>query len=232
MHKADLEQQELADRYLRGELSEEEAERFEERFLSDPALLDELELTERLRQGLRDVAAIGTAHEPAREPERARSLLRTPQYAVAATALLLVSMTITSLLYHRVDELESRGALTETGNVRLVPLMTVRGAGLLDAGTRIEARADEQLVLLVDAGPVDYSGYRVTLTRAGEADAPVWASADVTRGYQDLLALAVPGFRLRTGAYRLRVEGRRAAAPDGGDYELVTELRFEVDQSP
>jgi hypothetical protein len=86
-------------------------------------------------------------------------------------------------------------------------------------------------VLLVDAGPTGYSSYRITVTRpqSAEPGAPVWQRTDVTRGYQDLLALALPAGRLEAGAYRLRVEGRREDGSADRAYDFVTELDFEFE---
>ncbi len=231
MDREYIKENHIADRYLRGDLTDEETARFEEYFLSDPDVLDELELTEKLRQGLEDVTTVESVRHP--EPESARpwSLFRTPQYAAAATVLLLVSMTVTSLLYQRMEQLEAVSMATEPGSVRLVPLMSVRSSGPSGGINRIETGKDEQLILLVDPGPADYASYRVTVLPggAGAAAEPVWKQEDVALGYQDMLALAVPYSRLETGAYLLRVEGRRGESAEDRDYEPVSEIGFEVE---
>ncbi len=56
-----VEAHEVADRYVLGRLGEEEAERFEEHYLSCPECLDRIELAEAMRRGFRRVAAEETA---------------------------------------------------------------------------------------------------------------------------------------------------------------------------
>ena len=89
MDKEYTKEQLIVDRYLRGDLTDEEAARFEEYFLSNPDVLDELELTEKLRQGLEDVTTVESVREPEPEATTPWSFFRTPQYAAAATVLLL-----------------------------------------------------------------------------------------------------------------------------------------------
>ena len=74
MNKKHTDESRLIERYLAVELSDSEREAFEERVLSSPALLDELEAEERLQQGLQDVTALEMANAPAdRSTDHARS---------------------------------------------------------------------------------------------------------------------------------------------------------------
>ena len=111
--------------------------------------------------------------------------------------------------------------------------MSVRSSGLSSGANRIVAGRDEQLILLVDPGPADYASYRVSLrpANAGAGAEPVWQQEDVALGYQDMLALGLPATRLESGAYLLRVEGRRGESAAGGEYEPVSEIAFEVELS-
>ena len=103
MNKKYTEESRLIERYLADELSEKEREAFEERMLYSPALLDELEAAERLQQGLQDVTALEMANIPVgRSSGRTRSvvvtLFQSPQYAMAASVLLLISLSVSSFL--------------------------------------------------------------------------------------------------------------------------------------
>lgn len=229
MHNENDNDQLLVDRYLRGDLTDAEAERFEEYFLSNPDVLDELELVEKLRQGMQDIEAIESVHEAEPQPAPRWSFFRSRQYAAAATVLLLVSMTVSSLLFQRVEQLEVFDAVAPEGDVQLIPLMTVRGAGADE--NLIQAAANDQLVLLLDAGPTEHASYRVTLRRVGadeEVD-PVWERSGLSRGYEDMLVIALPAMRLTAGNYRLRVEGQQAESPTNRDFEFVSDVEFGIE---
>ena len=53
MDKAELQMMQLVDRYIAGQLDDEELVRFEERLVWDEALQDDVFLAEQLRKGLR-----------------------------------------------------------------------------------------------------------------------------------------------------------------------------------
>src|SRR5690606_35731028 len=87
------------ERYLRGALTPEEEQQFEEAYLADSALLDELELTERLRDGLKTVGeARVSPHGAAHSSRPWQSVLASPRYAVAASVLLAFSLLSSAVL--------------------------------------------------------------------------------------------------------------------------------------
>jgi hypothetical protein len=220
----------LVEHYLRHRLSPDDEAAFEARYLSDPELLDELELSEKLREGFQDVAKVDAFRQPARRRPALMSWFRTPQYAVAATVLLLISVAVSTALYRRIDTGSSvlmSGTFVKT---QIVPLMTVRSAG--DPGPSISPAAGEQLVFLIDPGPEPYPGFTATVSRRdlSEGAEPVWRSEQLEPGYQGMLALAIPSARLPVGAYRVILEGE----PGTGDAGTapVSELRFNVEPRP
>src|SRR5210317_355453 len=112
MNKNHTDETRLIERYLANELSEPEREAFEERVLYSPALLDELEAAERLQQGLQDVAALEMANAPAdqsigRTGSTVVSLFQSPRYAMAASVLLLVSLSMSSFLLQQNRQLST-----------------------------------------------------------------------------------------------------------------------------
>ena len=81
--------------------------------LYSPALLDELEAAERLQQGLQDVTALEMANAPADQSTgRTRSvvvtLFQSPRYAMAASVLLLISLSCSSFLLQQRPAFELR----------------------------------------------------------------------------------------------------------------------------
>lgn len=231
MRRDYIEDQQIVERYLQDRLSAEEEAEFEECFLANPELLDELEFADKLRQGLQDVATVASPAKPAQPKRRFPSFFQTPQYAMAATVFLLVSMTVTSVLYQRVDRLSAAGQASSFASTRIIPVLSVRGGASGETANRINVAAGEQIVLLVDPGPDVYSHYRTTIDKRDPASTgtPVWQRDRVMPGYQDMLALAIPGDRLETGDYRIRIEGWQAEWPADRVYEYVTELPLRIE---
>src|SRR5690554_705483 len=105
----------MIERYLQGRLTAEEERAFEERYLADPALLDELVLADKLGRGLEELHARGElpgGHAPAGAAGRAPWLriLGSPRYAAAATVLLGLSWLLSAGLYYQNRSLREDGA--------------------------------------------------------------------------------------------------------------------------
>jgi hypothetical protein len=228
MRQPDFNDPLLIERYLRNALTPEEEAAFEEHYLANPELLDELEISDRLRQGFKDIATVDSQREPARPKPGIMSWLATPQYATAATVLLLMSVVFSGMLYQRVDQLPDPSLATDFTDTRIVPLFAVRGAP--DDRTVIEVASGEQLVLLVDPGPAPYADFRAEVFREDGDDttAAVWTGEALLPGYQGMLVLAIPGDRLATGNYQVRIAGRRDGLPPGGELEAVSEQTFRI----
>lgn len=216
----------MVERYLQGRLTADEAQAFEEAYLADPALLDELLLTDRLREGIRDAAAAGelagpaSAAMPSSRASRWRATFGSVPYAAAATVLLGVSLVFSAVLLVENRGLEqTSGAESGAAPTHLLPLVSVRG----DAANRLEAPpADEWAVLLVDAGYSEYDDYRATLTRG--AGREVAALEGLSPSYDGRVGLGVPGSALTPGDYELRLEGR---AGDGA-FEQISRIPLTI----
>lgn len=226
----------LIDRYLAGELAGEELEAFEERLLYSPVLLDELEASERLRQGVQDVAAMERANAPAFRAVASAgsasvvSLFRSPRYAMAASVLLLISLGVSSYLLQQ--NLQTPGmdgglpALT-----RIIPLVSVRAAAGSEPVNQLVLGDElQQYVLMLDPGFEDYTHYRASVLRLepGESARLLWQVDNMIPGYEDMLALGVPATLLQTGDYEVRVDGWRNGGTPGRGYEVVNTLSFRV----
>ena len=108
MHHTDVEEQNLVDRYVMGKLSADEAERFEDHYLSCPECLDRLELAESMQRGFRravgqDAARLATARQLALVAWLSR-LGRSRQMAALVMALLVVAILPAGLALRQIGE--------------------------------------------------------------------------------------------------------------------------------
>jgi hypothetical protein len=108
MDHADVEEQQIVDRYVRGTLPAEEAARFEEHYLSCPECLDRLDLAESMKRGFQraagqDAARVAAARQLAVVAWLAR-LGRSRQAAVLAMALLVAVLLPWGLAVRRMAE--------------------------------------------------------------------------------------------------------------------------------
>jgi hypothetical protein len=194
----------VIERYLKGTLTADEERAFEELYLGDPDLLDEIELVERLGRGLRDVGATGDIPRSHRG-----SWLHAPlskQWAAAASLLVVVSLAVSGALYRENLSLRQGQALTAGLPTRILPIITVRG----DPATVLEAPSEnEWVVLLVDPGFMPHDSYRAVLSRRSQSGlAEIWSAEGLTPEYQDQLAIGMRGSLLTPGEYELELLGR------------------------
>lgn len=203
---------ELVDRYLRGDLSDEESAAFEEFYLSDQETLAELELADKLEAGLKDAAERGRLAKPSRQDWFVRAVT-SPQWAAAASVLLVLSLSYTGMLQRQL------GSTPDVAAPQLVPLIATRSA---TPATVISNVSDGWVVLLVDPGFEPYSDYRAAvLDRDGET---IWVAVGLRPGYEDYLAVGVDGSILDPGRYDLVVHGRSGSA----DFAEISRTAFEV----
>ena len=203
----------IVDRYLRDDLTDEERVAFEEFYLADQETLAELELAEKLQLGLRDCASQGLL-EAEESPGWFRRALTSPQWAAAASVLLVISVGYSGFLQ---TQLQSD---TPVAGTQLIPLITTRGS---EAAQVAPADPGTWVVLLVDPGFEPYDAYRATIVDSGSGEV-VWDVAGLQPGYEDLLAVGVAGSVLQPGQYALSVEARSGSA----DFVEITRIPIEV----
>lgn len=202
MDRQYIRDQQIIERYLRGSLTAEEEQAFEEAYLGDQELLDELQAAERLAEGLGHLERRGTLE---RTRPRWLSMMLGPQFAAAASVLLLVSLVFSGVLYRENARLRETFAL-QPAVTRLVPLVTVRGG----APNELTAPApDEWTVLVLDPGVQDYDSYRAVLERRTNGGTEeVLTFARLAPAYDGSIAMGLPGRLLSPGEYAARLEGR------------------------
>jgi hypothetical protein len=210
----------IIERYLQGKLSAEEEQAFEETYLADAEVLNELLLTERLRDGLKGVA--GAAELRPAAAARGGGFFETPRYAAAASIVAAVSLLASGWLYVENRTLRTEPASLFAANTQVVPLFTVRGtaANVIDAPA-----ADESIVLLLDPGFGEYDAYQARLVRRTGGDVSEISSVDeLEPSYEGMLALTVSGRSLTPGEYEIELTGRGLA----GRTEPVSRTAFTV----
>ncbi len=220
MTRQDIERRLVVERYLQGKLTPSEEAAFEETYLGDPDLVDQIELAERLREGLGELALAGEL--PRSRPRRRLAFLASAPYAAAASVLLAASLLLSTVLYVQNAELRAR-ASGEIPAFRIEPLFATRGDG------HVIARPDEGewIMLMVDPGASDYETYRVTVRPSQPAAAPLVQTSGIEPGYEETLAVGVPGARLVPGDYEVIVEGDA-----DGEWRPVTRLPLHVEAAP
>lgn len=204
----------VIERYLSGRLTDEERDAFEERCLWCSETLQELEVAERLREGLRDVD-MSRDTAPTRGP--LTRWLFSPQWAAAASVMLVVSLGTTGWLLTRMAAPVTALATTQVYSIEMT-----RGGDAPSTVVRV-GPDDHWVVLLVYPELGRHERYRAELYRSGETR-QLWQASDIPPGTAESLALTLPAELLSPGDYRLGVVGLNDAAP--GD--PVGEVSFRV----
>lgn len=218
-----IEQHLLVDRYIQGRLEGSEQDAFEERLVWDQSLVEDVQLAEHLRDGLKEVSAAraNVADSPGFDlVATVAGLFAVPQYAAAASFLLAVTLTIGVLTSPFVNLGGQSGAPALQTDI--VPLFTTRSEGALE----IAVDRDSWTVLLVDVMG-DYDTYRATLRKHDPGAEPIWMQDGLLPTYPESLAVGMPGSALAAGRYVLTIEGMTTTDTGETRYEIVQEIPFE-----
>ena len=209
MNRQYIRDNQVVERYLQGRLTADEEVAFEEAYLGDPELFQELKAADLLRRGL---AGHDTAQPADKRPSAAPRPAAAPRYALAASLVAGIALAFSSYLFveNRALRGESGAAVDLASRARLVPLLAVRG----DDSNRIEAVAtNDWTVLLLDPGFTPYDRYRATLVRRDGA-AELLSVDGLTPSYEGLLAVMVPSRVLTPGDYDVVLSGRMRDWPE------------------
>ena len=214
----------VVDRYLQGGLAKGELAEFEERLVWDQELIDELDLAERLREGLRESVAddkYTASHGNYGIVARLSDLWSVPQYAAAASFLLAVTLTAGVFLSPFGPDSDLGG--DQVATTEIVPLLVVRG----DSAQTIFVNENAWTVLLVDVTG-NYDSFRVTVRKDESSEEQMWMQDGLTPTYPDALAIGMPGKALAVGRYVLSLEGVRDAEAGGKTYERIQDIAFNT----
>mgnify|MGYP001825100468 FL=1 len=187
----------LVDRYLAGAVPDDELADFEERLVWDEELIDELDLAERLREGMlaaaeekRYVVPTGTGFVP-----RLRLVFSNASYAAAASFLVGIALSVLVIGY------QSDTSVPEEMRYSVIELQVFRGAG----GAVIATTPDAISILRFEVGHSN-ENYRVTI-QTTEDSKPLWQQGGLVPDRDGMLAVGVPGASLPPGSYLLTVYG-------------------------
>jgi hypothetical protein len=205
MNRQYIRDNQVVERYLQGRLTADEAAAFEEAYLGDAELLQELKTADLLRRGLEAHDAEQRAEQ---QPRAAARSAAAPRYALAASLVAGIALTFSSYLF-----VENRALRSENvAPARVVPLLTVRGGN----PNSIEAAAtNDRTVLLLDPGFTPYDRYRATVVRRSDAATTELLSVDgLTPSYEGQLGVTMPSRLLTPGEYEVALAGRMRDWPE------------------
>ena len=204
-----IEEQSLVDRYLQGRLSVGEKTLFEDHFIDCEQCLEQLELAEAFRTGVRDAVA-GEAVRNALLPTLLARLL----HARRAVAFALVCLLALPVAWW----LGRHGAATPLEPQANVPTYTF-GASRGEQEDVLTVVAGEWLALevLTDGGA--FPGYRLSLVEDGSTGAILWHQQGLQPDREDLLRVTFPPGFLPPGDLRLDLFGEQAG---GGSVPLAS----------
>ena len=215
MDKAYIDEKHVIERYLQGKLAEDELSAFEIYMLDHPEIVDDVEYARGMQDaliGVKDELYANTPSPTLTQPPSGFWLGR--QYALAATVLFAITLTISGLLYQRIgglnDEIaELRRPVAVTDEIWLEP---VRGGR-----ERIVERSEgTALVLRVDVGAASADSYTAELR--GEGTDFFWERSQIRPDDERSIRFVVSG--LPSGNYRL------AVSADDGVTAPFAEYRF------
>lgn len=214
----------VIERYLSGTLTADEEQAFEEAYLGDPELLDEVQAAERLREGIKELDSAGRLQQ-LRAPAQWRQWFASPQYAAAASVLLAVSLGFSAMLYRDNLDLRETGLSLTSERTTLVRLEALRGGNVRAISA---PEPDERIVLELDAGIVAYDTYRGALMRLdGDRSETIWSRNDLEPGPDKTILIGVSGRALQPGNYEARLEGRMSDWP-AERFEEITRTDLTV----
>jgi hypothetical protein len=230
MDRQHIRDNQVIERYLQGKLSAADEQAFEEAYMTDPELLGEVQLAERLREGFKNLPEEDRARQPAPR-SRWLELAGSPRYGIAASLVAAAALLSSGVLYLQEPGFGRSETVSFAGpsNTRVVPLVTVRGSGT--PNSIVAPSTDEWTVLMLDTGLGDYDSYRAVLTRAGSADELLRLDG-MTPGYEGMVALGLPGRLLPPGDYEIRLDGANSDWPAAREPDELSRTPLTVTPRP
>lgn len=214
----------LAEKFLRDELPPEQQQVFEAVCIADPELFTDLQVLERSIEALENLQRSGKLAENASTRYSWRTVLASPQYALAASVLLVAALLFSGFLYRENLSLRNRDTFAGPTTTQLVPLLTVRGQNI---NTMLEPDSNEWTVLLVDPGLTGLAGYRASVMRTRDgASEQIWQVENLTPTNEEQLAIGLPGAMLSPGEYEIIVEGQMGDDPES--FERISAIPLRV----
>ena len=231
MNRRYVEDNQIIDRYLMNKLSDEELETFEQLFLEDPELVQEIEFRKRFIKGLRKADLTGLLQSGDDESSSIWQWLPVmrPSFPAVAAVSAAILLMVAVLQYSHIARLQNVNEeqvsqigrlMAPQANTLLVPLGLTRGATTRDEPVvRVHlSPAVEQVILALDIEPLSFDNYRLSLDREGAGQ--LWSSESDSAPP----AVVLPAGLLIPGDYYLQIYGARS----GGELAPVAQFSFTV----
>ena len=204
----------VAERYLLGELTENDRDAYEEHMFSCPVCFEQIKAGTEFVGGLRRMGAEKPVAEQAPAMPGFFAALRQPLTALAFAVLTIVSGI--SLHQYRV--------ISDFKQTQVMPAFFLSD-GARAAAVQLTVPANSQFVLKIQLlEPGDFKSYEGRLlTEFGNAGDPFPISAELAQA-KETLQIRLHSGSLRPGTYSLVVEG---ISPDGHKTEL-TKYNFQL----
>ena len=205
-----IDEQLIPERYLMNQLSDSEAEAFEQHYLSCPDCLARVEIGERFARGMKRMAAQDIA--AAAELMRAGWLARIARLGTAArfsiASVFLLVFALLPFLYIR--NLNQQLTLLQAPqiNTPILNLSPQRGAVPVSTGPSHQLRLPREpgwVMLALELDVVDRESYAAVLYDTGER--PVWRAQGLRANTSDTLTVSLHSTILKAGDYTLALEG-------------------------
>ncbi len=226
MH-SQIENEEIAERYVLGRLAPQEREAFEEHFFGCEECFQKVQDVERFRAGVRDAARRGLCNDALEHPLK-RDWAVWLRWAFAVTACTTVALGLvigwivggeipslrrelrsTAAQLHQEQqaraEIEQKLASAERpeGNIPFVLLEASRAAEKPESV--ILAGGAKRLVVWIETGPTRYQSFRMQVFAPG--DRLVLSLDHLQRGGYGALAASLPADQLPIGDLRITLTG-------------------------
>ncbi len=202
MNRQYIRDNQVVERYLQGRLTADEQAAFEEAYLGDSELLQELKTADLLRRGLE---AHDAAQRREQRPSAAARSAAAPRYALAASLVAGIALSFSSYLFVENRELRSENVAP----ARVVPLVAVRGG---NPNSIEAATTNGRTVLLIDPGFTPYDRYQATVRRSDGAE--LFSVDGLTPSYESQLGVTLPSRLLTPGDYEVVLAGRMRDWPE------------------
>lgn len=210
---------ELVERYLRDQLGVEQAEAFEQFFITCPDTMDDLELARALRKGMKEALATSEAAQTSEtQPSWLAKLLKAPLVPAVATVA-LVMLAVPWFFAATVDQ--DHAAVESLQPVRLsVPLLRSVGTAFQPAAVAPET-PQAPVTLVLELGFSDFKQHQISVLPY-PSDKPVAVSApNLTLQGEGDLEFTLP---IQAGQYVAVVEGIEA----GETPEEIARFQFQI----
>ena len=200
----------VVDRYLAGDLTETETADFEDRLVWDKELVEEIDLVEKLRDGLR-ASAEATQQSAPQQSVAVSTGFGAGRLALAAS--FAAGALATSLFFNQTATMVAdSGVPTQVVALELLRSNTVQ---------QVVVTPGEMTVLMVSVDD-ERSSYDVELSERGDSEV-IWSQSGLTPGYTASLAIGMDSALLPPGNYMLSVY-----AQVEGEQTLIQEVPFEA----